>query len=145
MFRSLDKLGMTGDKLGMTGLKVLTDFCELLADAFERFQHLGLVYDILLLALEPLGRTFQGKAFDLYKKMDVLECLDILLGEKAVALGISLRLDEFREFICPETDQGCAFADDLGYFTYCVKILFHNYILDPHVTSFLGMTLVSIH
>ena len=59
--------------------------------------------------------------------MELLENLYILLGKEPVTLGIALRLDELRKFICPEAHQGCAFSYDFGYFAYCVEILFHNF------------------
>ena len=91
--------------LEMTGLKVLTDFLQLLSDTLEGLQHACLVDDVLLLSLEPLGCAFKSESLNLHKKMELLEDLDILLGEEPVALGIALRLDEFRELICPETHQ----------------------------------------
>jgi hypothetical protein len=86
-------------------LKVLTDFLQLLADALEGLQHTRLVDDILLLALEPLCCALKGESLHLHKKMELLEDLNILLGEESVALGIALGLDELRELVCPEAHQ----------------------------------------
>ena len=126
----------------MTVLQVLTDFLQLLADALEGLQHARLVDYVLLLTLESLGSPLEGKAFHLDEEMKLREDLHIFLGTEPVTLGIALRLDEFRELICPETHQRRAFAYDFGNFAYCVEILFHNFFcIRSPIRS--GMTLMS--
>ena len=95
-------------------------FRQLLTDRLERIQDLGLGYDFASVSLESFGRTFKRHALNLDQHVYMLESLDIILGEEAVAFGISLRADEFRKLVCPETYQGGALPQDFSYFADCV-------------------------
>jgi hypothetical protein len=52
--------------------------------------------------------------------MNMLECLQIFLGKKPVALGIPLRAYKLRKLVGPEADQGRVLTQDLRNFSDCV-------------------------
>ena len=56
-------------------------------------------------ASEALRRSFKGQPLHLDKQMNMLESLHIILGKQTIALRISLRTYELREFICPKTHE----------------------------------------
>ena len=85
-------------------------------DAFQGLQYACLVDDILLLALEPLCSSLKSQAFHLHEKVDMLEGLNIFLGEQTVAFCIALRTDEFRELIGPEAYKGGVLPQNFGDF-----------------------------
>ena len=89
---------------------------KLLAYAFECFQHLGFVDYVLLLAFKSLCGSFDSQTLYLKKHLDVLEGLDVLLGEKTVSLGVSLRVDVLREIIRPEADARSGLSQYFGSF-----------------------------
>src|SRR5574344_79792 len=99
----------------------LFDFEQLFPDCLERLEDTQVARHGRALCGDFLCRPVKCHALLLHQKMNLLESLDIGSHKLPVTLRISLRPDEPRKRIGPESDERNGLSDDVRNLSYGIE------------------------